>query len=462
MISDYRERWRQYQTAVWEDRWRLSLGKGEGNGWISREFSDLFTRAASEEIRLLHEETPQSQTTERLRLGRLHAFSIEGRISHRQVDLTRELERALAAGSGEGEDLARERLARMTEMARTEGYTDYADLRRALRGIDYPAMAPAAERLLESLHRILRDLPESDLPEKGWGGLSADSAPMDGPLLPGWGRLERYRDLMSGIGVRTWQQPSLTFIPEAAAKQVKGKEKEEKIGCYPIRVPEEIRVDLPEGDGAAREGAFWRSVGVAQSYAWTSPQLGLEFQHVTPWGDRALELAWAGLFESLVRDRHWLAEMGRVGDSGALRRSLFKQRLLRLRSTAGRFLFSYAALAGRSPERELDAYLEATGRAFSADQPRPGCLSEVSLTLVPADLLRAAAFEASLRDRLRSAYGFRWWTSRRAGDLLIDLWNTGQRYSIEEMASLIGLGTIDLAWTFDELSRDLGELVAAG
>ena len=462
MISDYRERWRQYQTAVWEDRWRLSLGKGEGNGWISREFSDLFTRAASEEIRLLHEETPQSQTTERLRLGRLHAFSIEGRISHRQVDLTRELERALAAGSGEGEDLARERLARMTEMARTEGYTDYADLRRALRGIDYPAMAPAAERLLESLHRILRDLPESDLPNKGWGGLSADSAPMDGPLLPGWGRLERYRDLMSGIGVRTWQQPSLTFIPEAAAKQVKGKEKEEKIGCYPIRVPEEIRVDLPEGDGAAREGAFWRSVGVAQSYAWTSPQLGLEFQHVTPWGDRALELAWAGLFESLVRDRHWLAEMGRVGDSGALRRSLFKQRLLRLRSTAGRFLFSYAALAGRSPERELDAYLEATGRAFSADQPRPGCLSEVSLTLVPADLLRAAAFEASLRDRLRSAYGFRWWTSRRAGDLLIDLWNTGQRYSIEEMASLIGLGTIDLAWTFDELSRDLGELVAAG
>ena len=67
-----------------------------------------------------------------------------------------------------------------------------------------------------------------------------------------------------------------------------------------------------------------------------------------------------------------------------------------------------------------------------------------------------------MRDRLRSTYGFRWWTSRRAGDLLIDLWNTGQRYSIEEMASLIGLGTIDLAWTFDELSRDLGELVAAG
>jgi hypothetical protein len=81
---------------------------------------------------------------------------------------------------------------------------------------------------------------------------------------------------------------------------------------------------------------------------------------------------------------------------------------------------------------------------------------------MPADLLRAAAFEALLRDRLRSAYGFRWWTSRRAGDFLIDLWNTGQRYSIEEMASLIGLGTIDPAWTLDELSRELRQVVEAG
>jgi hypothetical protein len=455
MISDYRERWGQYQAAVWEDRWRASQGKGEGDAWIFREFSDLFTPAVSDELRILHEQTPQSQTTERLRLARLHAFSIEGRLSHRQLDLTRELERALTAGSGEGEDLARERLARVTETARTEGYADYAHLRQTLRGIDYPAIAPAAERLLESLQRLLRDLPE-----KGWGGLGGDSTPIDGPLLRGWGRPERYRDLMSGMGVRTWQQPGLTLTPESAA--ARHEKWEERIGCYPVRVPEEIRVELPEGDGMAKERLFWRSAGVAQSYAWTSPQLGLEFQHVTPWGDRALEFAWAGLFESLVREPHWLGEMGRVADSSALRRSLLKHRLLRLRSAAAWFLFSYAVLVGRSPGREVDAYLEATGRRFSADLPRPGCLSEVSLTLVPADLLRAAAFEASLRDRLRSAYGLRWWTSRRAGDLLIDLWNTGQRYSIEEMASLIGLGTIDLAWAFDELSRDLYELVAAG
>ena len=454
MISDYRERWGQYQTAVWEDRWRGSQGKGGDSGWISREFSDLFTSAASEGLRLLHEQTPQSQTTERLRLARLRAFSIEGRISHRQTDLTRELEQALAAGSELGEDLARERLARMTEMARAEGYTDYAHLRQTLRGVDYPAIAPAAERLFESLQRILRDLPE-----KGWGGSEGDSAPIDAPLLRGWGRPERYRDLMAGIGVRTWQQPSLTFTPESAARHEK---RDERIGCYPIRVPGEVRVELPEGDGAAKERLFWRSAGVAQSYAWTSPQLALEFQHVTPWGDRALEFAWAGLFDSLVREPHWLGEMGRVADSGALRRSLLKQRLLRLRSAAACFLFSYTVLVGRSPGREVDAYLEATGRAFSADLPRPGCLSEVSLTLVPADLLRAAAFEASLRDRLRSAYGFRWWTSRRAGDLLIALWYTWQHYSMEEMASLIGLGTIDLVWTFDELSRDLCELVAAG
>lgn len=465
MITDYRDRWRQYQSAVWEDRWRISQGEGAREDareeWIFREFSDLFTRDASVELGLLHEQTPESQATERLRLARLRTFSIEGRIAYRQAALTRELARALATaaeGTEQGEDLARERLSRMTEMARAEGYTDYAHLRSTLRGIDYPALVPSAERMLESLGRIARDLPE-----KVRGGQEGRPAPLESPVLRGWGRLERYRELMSGIGVRTWQQPGVTFTPEPGSKREKQEELwNETPGCYPIRVPEEIRVEWPEADGAASERLFWRSAGVAQSFAWTSSQLGLEFRHVTPWGDRALEFAWAGLFESLVRDPHWLSEMGRVVDSGALRRSLFQQRLLRLRHAAAWFLFSHATLAGRSPGRELDAYLEATGRSLPVDRPRPGCLREVSLTLMPADLLRAAAFEALLRDRLRSAYGFRWWTSRRAGDFLIDLWNTGQRYSIEEMASLIGLGTIDPAWTLDELSRELRQVVEAG
>ena len=39
-------------------------------------------------------------------------------------------------------------------------------------------------------------------------------------------------------------------------------------------------------------------------------------------------------------------------------------------------------------------------------------------------------------------HGHRWWASRKAGDELIDLWNTASRYSVEELARLIGFGEI--------------------
>jgi hypothetical protein len=47
-----------------------------------------------------------------------------------------------------------------------------------------------------------------------------------------------------------------------------------------------------------------------------------------------------------------------------------------------------------------------------------------------------------LREYLRVRYGNRWWASRKAGDELIDLWNTASRYSVEELASLIGFSEI--------------------
>jgi hypothetical protein len=63
--------------------------------------------------------------------------------------------------------------------------------------------------------------------------------------------------------------------------------------------------------------------------------------------------------------------------------------------------------------------------------------------------LRAWAFEAALREHLRTRYGRRWWASRRAGDELIDLWNTSSRYSVEELSRMLGLGEL----SFDLLAE---------
>jgi hypothetical protein len=67
-----------------------------------------------------------------------------------------------------------------------------------------------------------------------------------------------------------------------------------------------------------------------------------------------------------------------------------------------------------------------------------------------ADFLRASAFESQMREYLKTRFGVRWWASRNAGETLIDLWNTGRRHTVEELASMIGLGALDFDWLASE------------
>jgi hypothetical protein len=57
--------------------------------------------------------------------------------------------------------------------------------------------------------------------------------------------------------------------------------------------------------------------------------------------------------------------------------------------------------------------------------------------------LRGAWLAAALDDWLRTRYGS-WPTSRRAGDTLVDLWNTGFRYPAGELAQLVGVGPLTM------------------
>ena len=52
-----------------------------------------------------------------------------------------------------------------------------------------------------------------------------------------------------------------------------------------------------------------------------------------------------------------------------------------------------------------------------------------------------------MREHIKSRFGKNWWTSRKAGNFLKEIWETGERHTADEMASLIGIGPI----TFDSL-----------
>ena len=51
---------------------------------------------------------------------------------------------------------------------------------------------------------------------------------------------------------------------------------------------------------------------------------------------------------------------------------------------------------------------------------------------------------------MKTRFGARWWASLKAGETLIDLWNTGRRHTDEELAAMIGLGELDFDWLASE------------
>jgi hypothetical protein len=56
---------------------------------------------------------------------------------------------------------------------------------------------------------------------------------------------------------------------------------------------------------------------------------------------------------------------------------------------------------------------------------------------------------------LKSSFGSRWWNSSRAGNFLKEIWETGDRYTADEMAAQIGIGPIDFGPLADEFNDAL-------
>ena len=56
-----------------------------------------------------------------------------------------------------------------------------------------------------------------------------------------------------------------------------------------------------------------------------------------------------------------------------------------------------------------------------------------------------------MREHLKTRYGRAWWRARKAGEMLVDIWNTGHRYRVEELASYVGLGAPAYDWLSAEM-----------
>ena len=111
---------------------------------------------------------------------------------------------------------------------------------------------------------------------------------------------------------------------------------------------------------------------------------------------------------------------------------------------------------GRRPAARGSALLRASDRRDAVqDRARQNSFTISTTRFYSASYVRAWAFEVMLREHLKTRFGPQWWTSRRAGDFLKEIWETGDRYTADEMAAQIGIGPISFDLLIEEFNQAL-------
>ena len=265
-------------------------------------------------------------------------------------------------------------------------------------------------------------------------------------FFPAWQLQHAYRETFSGLGIFTYKQNNIVIDDQPRPR------KSTQAFHFPIRVPDEIKVVFTLTDGARTYASFLHEIGHTQHYAWTSRNLYPEFQ----WsGDSAVREAFALLFAGLLQDEHWLGDLLKYYESQELRHVLATQKLLRLRRYTAKLNYEVELHAGKLTSTAGVRYSELLTDAVRVRYDETEHLRDVEDSLAAANFLRASAFEAQLREQLKTKFGSRWWTSHKAGDYLIDLWNTGGRYQAEELAKMIDLGELSFDWLAEECLASL-------
>jgi hypothetical protein len=367
-------------------------------------------------------------------------------------------------------DLRAARLDTLNEAARALNFNSYFSLRSGTAvETSLESLSAAAENFLARTAAVYdttlfewaaRHLP----PEYARAPVHADSlfllrlSHLD-PFFPASELRGTYEATMAGFGIRVGQQHNLS-VETTGHKSTETTAHELRRGrasCYALNPPEDVRLVYGDTGGASLYQTFFAAAGGAQAFAWVSRDLAARYPELVHAPEETTRAGFRLLFGDLLADAAWLGAYRNVRPSsaGEIARSFAFVELQRTRRACAR-LQQQRILAQASDPRDAqlaEGYATALEEATSFRTHPSLYLRDLisgdsleareSASLQPAVYLRARLFATALGEYFRTRYGHRWWAARRAADELIDLWNTGSRYTVEELATLAGLGELN-------------------
>ncbi|MDQ1560077.1 MAG: hypothetical protein QOD32_3137 [Pyrinomonadaceae bacterium] len=511
--GDYRRDYAAYSAALERDRCDYHTGVAPELRLapLRDRYADLWTRDAIADLTRALEETSSQFETERVALAALLRAAGLGQAEARATEVTDELARCKASARVEWDgarlasddapetiaaetdptrrrelaarwfdtlsqcsDLRAARLDTLREGARAAGHDSYFNLLSGITEAGVESLGAGADDFLERTARVYatklfewsaRHLPAASARELVYADslYFARLTHLD-PYFPAGKLRSTYDAAMGALGIRVGLQPNVRI--ETTAVEF-GKS---RAACFAVNPPEDVRLVYQDEDGAGFYQKFFAAAGRAQHSAWVSRELVARYPELVHAPDETTRTGFALVFADLLADAAWIAAHRNVRPSEAteIARSFALVELHRTRLACARLRQQRAleqATDARSEhlaETYATALEEATSfrahpslllRDLVPDNLHDGRVDVARLP--PAVYLRARLFAAALGEYFRTRHGRRWWTTNKAADELIDMWNTGSRYTVEELASLVGLGAPDFDLLSDSFNSTL-------
>jgi hypothetical protein len=498
-ISDYRRDFAAYSAAFELSHYRLRAGFEQELHLepVYERYGDLFTREAVAALQRAVEETPAQQETERAGLRLLSGAARLGYLETQARELTDELARCESSARVEWEsqripvnnvpkvishepvaarrrelsarwvdaqrtcdDLRAARLDSFHESASALGCDSYRALLTDITGTDFARLAASANRFLErtesaysiALARaVARDLPGVAFNELEHGDfLFFQRMPRHDPFFAAEELMATYAAAMRDLGIRVEQQQNIHIDAEARPF------KNPRAACFRINPPDDVRLLLAPVGGSYDYTVLFHEAGHAQHFGWSSRDLVSRHPEFLYTPEHGTTEGYAFLISHLFQDTQWLTEH-RSGMSPQQARETVRDLALltcanvRRRCASLSYEIELHDHANLRSEQLATTYSGLISQAMLFRRSPALYLVDVDDGFYSAAYLRAWAFEVTLREHLRTRYGRRWWASRKAGDELIDLWNTSSRYTVEELSRLIGFGELSFELLADSL-----------
>ncbi len=352
-------------------------------------------------------------------------------------------------------DLRTERISRLHEAARLLSYKSYTNLYETLREKDYSQLAEAVQKLLDKTEAVY--VKRLDEALRQTLNIKIEEAERVDALyflnlsnydqrFPASELLRVYKETMQGLGIKIDRQKNIMIDSTERPR------KNPRAFCAPVVVPGEIKLVIRPIGGQSDYQAMLHEGGHAQHYAWASTELSPEFKYT---GDYGLTETFAFLFDHLPLENEWLAHMLNFRKSRDYICISKLSRLLMTRRYAAKLIYEREFHSTSDVAKAPKIYAEQQTYATKFKTSEIEFLTDMDDGFYSANYLRAWAFEVMLRDYLKTKFARNWWTSHRAGSFLKDIWDTGDRYNADEIASQIGIGPISFDMLIDEFNRDL-------